>query len=195
LNKIINLFLLINIVLFAREDSYKCNQIFEQRKQELIRELERIDNNRAALKVLQNATQSMLSKREEILKKKEEDLRKREKIVIRNVDRTNINLKKNQKVLSQIKKSVKNKTIKTLEQIGTDQAANIFEKMPTESAASILFDMKPKKIGEILSKMNADFASKLIILLQNGPPFKNIKKDIGNSESNIINELKKGLDY
>jgi flagellar motility protein MotE (MotC chaperone) len=176
-------------------DAYKCNKIFEQRKAELIRELEKIEEQQQALKVLQNATESMLLKKEEVLLKKEEDLDKRSQ----KVDKKNKNimaiLEENKKILEQIRTAVKSKVVKSFAQMGADQAASIFQAMAPEIAAGILFNMKPKKMGEILSKMSPASASGLTVLLNNGPPFKDVKKNVSDTKSDIVDKLKKRLDY
>jgi hypothetical protein len=42
---------------------YECNEIFKERKDELLLELERIDEQKQALSALQSATQGLLKKK------------------------------------------------------------------------------------------------------------------------------------
>ena len=42
---------------------YECNEIFKERKDELLLELERIDEQKQALSALQSATQELLKKK------------------------------------------------------------------------------------------------------------------------------------
>ncbi len=51
-----------------------CNIIFEQRKAEILKEIEKIDEQQQALQALQSATQNVLNQREESLKKREEGI-------------------------------------------------------------------------------------------------------------------------
>ncbi|MFP4333718.1 MAG: PDP protein, partial [Campylobacterales bacterium] len=64
-------------ILLSQEDASRvidCNKIFEERKDELLAEVEKIDEQQQALQALQAATQAVLEKKEQVLTKREEDL-------------------------------------------------------------------------------------------------------------------------
>jgi flagellar motility protein MotE (MotC chaperone) len=143
------------------EKLFECTKIFEERKGELLIELERIDEQRQSLEALKIATDDILKKKQKRLDAQEievnaiiADTKKREKNI--------------QTLMNEIKKTLE--TIKALkmEKVGhvyakmkSASAASILSSMKVEEAGKILTTLKPKVVGKILAKMDAKKASEL----------------------------------
>jgi flagellar motility protein MotE (MotC chaperone) len=153
------------IALQTSDRLFDCTQIFKERKSELLVELERIDEQKQALSSLKIAT-------EELLKKKEIRLEQKEEIVDRKLNEITIKeesikkmLKRNEKVLKEIKNLKMDKIAQTFSKMKAGSAASILSDMDAQEAASILSSLKPKTVGKILTKMDSQKASVLTLLL------------------------------
>ncbi|WP_345992748.1 PDP protein [Sulfurimonas sp. HSL-1716] len=162
------LVLLITINLFAIEKNdklFECTKVFEDRKNELLVELERIDEQKQALDALKVAT-------EELLKKKENDLNVREAKIDEKYDDVNKKeasikamLEENKKVLETIKNTKMDKISQTYSKMKPAAAAGVLADMDENIAVKILASLKPAIVGKILTKMDPQKASKLTIML------------------------------
>ncbi len=153
-----------------------CRAIFEQRKIELKKELEKIDEARQANEAIKAANDSLLEKKLKYLKAQQA---KNEKL-LEQIKKQNALLKeqnkKKQELIASIDDIKKNKLAQTYNKMKDGAAAGILDKMDTKEAASILFVLPPKKVSKILAKMNPDMASEVTLLLQKGPEFFTKKK-------------------
>lgn len=164
------LLILVSSVLFALQTSdklFECTKIFEQRKGELLVELERIDEQKQALGALKTATEELLKQKEVKLKQKENELNsqmaeisKKEKSVI-------AMLEENKKILKAIKDTKMSKISQTFSKMKAGAAANILSDMKLEEAVNILQPLQAKVIGKILTKMDPKKASLLTQMLSN----------------------------
>jgi flagellar motility protein MotE (MotC chaperone) len=156
--------------LFAIETSdklFECTEIFKQRKNELLVELERIDEQRQALSALKIATEDLLKKKEQNLSKKEESVNNKLSIVTQKEQNIKDMLDKNKKILSELKTLKMNKIAQTFAKMKAAAASNILSDMDIKEAVSILRSLKPKTVGQILTKMDPKKASKITLLLAN----------------------------
>ena len=154
--------------LFALQTSdklFECTKIFQQRKGELLVELERIDEQKQALSALKIATENLLKEKEAKLNLQEEKLnttaietKKRERSIKEM-------LEKNSQILKDIKSTKMSKISQTFSKMKAGAAASILADMPNEEAVAILQSLKPKVVGKIFTKMDAKKASKLTSLL------------------------------
>jgi len=154
--------------LFALQTSdklFECTKIFQQRKGELLVELERIDEQKQALSALKIATENLLKEKEAKLNLQEEKLnttaietKKREQSIKEM-------LEKNSQILKDIKSTKMSKISQTFSKMKAGAAASILADMPNEEAVAILQSLKPKVVGKIFTKMDAKKASKLTSLL------------------------------
>jgi flagellar motility protein MotE (MotC chaperone) len=162
------LFLLFTTTLFSLQTSdrlFECTEIFKERKSELLVELERIDEQKQALSALKIATEELLKKKElklsqqeEVVEKKLADISDKEKSV-------KDMLRKNENLLKELKSTKMGKIAQTFSKMKASAAANILSDMPESDAKVILESLKPKVVGKILTKMDAQKASKLTQLL------------------------------
>lgn len=144
---------------------FECTEIFKERKNELLVELERIDEQKQALNSLKTAT-------EELLKQKESKLSQQEETVdAKLLDITNkeANIKKmmvrNEAALKELKTTKMSKIAQTFSKMKPAAASNILSDMDAIEASTILSSLKPKVVGKILTKMDAKKASELTQLL------------------------------
>lgn len=149
-----------------------CNIVFEQRKGEILRELERIDEQQQALQVLQSATQNVLDQREQDLKKREATMAQQQKEVDEKLARIDRLIKQNEEILKQIKGATQSKIGETYTGMKDSKSAAILQTLPDDEAAEILFTLDTKVMSKILAKMDPQKAATLTTMLQKGPPFK-----------------------
>ncbi len=165
-------FLLLSIILtvylgaYQTSDKlYDCTEIFKERKNELLVELERIDEQKQSLDALKIATEELLKKKEIDLKQKEEILENRLKEVTQKEKNIKKLVSKNELTLKSLKEIKMNKIAQTFAKMKAASASGILSSMSEEEAALILQSLKPKTVGQILTKMDAKKASVLTLLL------------------------------
>ncbi|MDE5603525.1 MAG: MotE family protein [Helicobacter sp.] len=168
---IIFMFMVASFAEDNQQQIVNCNIIFEQRKAEILREIEKIDEQQQALQALQSATQNVLNQREEDLKKREagmanerKALEEKEALIARMV-------KKNEELLKQVRAETASKVNETYAGMKDSKSAAILENLPEKEAATILFGLDTKTMSKILAKMNPQKAATLTQLIQKGPPF------------------------
>lgn len=148
-----------------------CTAVFEKRKAELIKEIEKIDEARQANEALRAANDALYKKKLKILQKeqaKNEDILKQIKDENEKLAKKN---KKNEELIASIEDIKNNKLSETYNKMKDGPAAAIMEKMGRGEAANILFTLPPKKVSKIMAKMTPLVASELTVLLTKGPPF------------------------
>lgn len=147
------------------EKLFECTKIFEERKGELLVELERIDEQRQALDALKIATDELLRKKEAALTAKEAEVDA--KLADLNATEANIKamLEANEKVLEAIREAKMSKVTQTYAKMKAGAAAQILDGMPEADAANILMALKPAVMGKILAKMPSAKASQITLLL------------------------------
>jgi len=144
---------------------FDCTEIFKERKSELLVELERIDEQKQALSALKAATEELLKKKESRLNQKEEEVNA--KLLVITAKETNIKkmLSKNELVLKELKSAKMSKIAQTFAKMKAGSASNILSDMDVNEAAAILASLKPKTVGQILTKMDSKKASELTLIL------------------------------
>ena len=154
--------------LFSMQHSdkiFECTKIFKERKNELLVELERIDEQKQALSALKTATEELLKKKEEKLALREEALNAKLAEVSQKEKNIAAMLEKNKKILEELKSTKMSKISQTFAKMKAGAAANVLSSMDAKEAASILQSLKPKVVGKILTKMEPKKASDLTQLL------------------------------
>ncbi|CAI6148646.1 MAG: hypothetical protein SPLUMA2_SPLUMAMAG2_01405 [uncultured Sulfurimonas sp.] len=166
--KLLLLIALLTSSLFSLQTSdrlFECTEIFKERKNELLVELERIDEQKQALSALKIATEELLKQKEKKLSIQEEevdiklaDIMQKEKNIQKMMHRYEAALKE----LKSIKMS---KIAQTFSKMKPAAASGILSDMNAKDAMKILQSLKPKVVGKILTKMDAKKASELTQLL------------------------------
>ena len=166
--KILLIFLLVIAKLSALETSdrlFDCTEIFKERKNELLLELERIDEEKQALSALKQATEDLLKKKESRLTLKEEDIDNKLLTITQKEDSVKKMLGENTTILKEIKDIKTDKIAQTFAKMKAGSASGILSNMKPKDAAAILTSLKPKTVGQILTKMDSKKASELTLIL------------------------------
>lgn len=148
-----------------------CDKVFEARKDEMLRELERIEHRQEEFEALQEATNSFMNqKKKKILANMNELNATLQKV--ENTKKDVLDLyEKNKKLLEDINNIKDNKISETYLKMKDKKAAAILDKMPKVEAANILFHLTAKKISKIMARMDPVIASSVTLILKKGPPF------------------------
>jgi flagellar motility protein MotE (MotC chaperone) len=153
------------LALQTSEKLFECTEIFKERKSELLVELERIDEQKQALSALKTATEELLRKKEVKVSQKEEVVDNKLAQITQKEESIKNMLSKNEAILKQIKDIKMSKIAQTFAKMKAASASNILSGMNPLEAALILQSLKPKTVGQILTKMDAKKASELTLIL------------------------------
>ena len=162
------LYLLLSTAIFAMQTSdklFECTEIFQERKGELLVELERIDEQKQALESLKIATEELLKVKESKLTIKEENINKKILEITNKQKSIKEMLENNSLILKETKNIKMSKISQTFSKMKATASANILEGMNPKEAILILQSLKPKTIGQILTKMDSKKAANLTLLL------------------------------
>lgn len=166
-----------------------CNNIFELRKEELLKELDRIDEQRQILEAFKAQVQASYEKSLAELKGKEASINDTAKKIEAQKNEIAAIKAQNEKILNELKSMGENKVAQSYSKMKDAAAADVLSAMDSVDAASIIYALEPKKIAAIMAKMDSNKASELTKMLQAGPPFK--KDDPGKlnlPDGNVISE-------
>ncbi len=170
MNKTVFVLLLSASGLFA-QSVVDCNKVFEERKGEILRLMDRLDDDQQAFEIYKDAQNALLEKRERKIDEKLQEVN----ATLQKVEKTKQEIvdiyDKNKKLLQEIKKAKDDKITGAYLKMKDSKAASILDAMPRARAARILFNLTPKKISKIMAKMDPDIASEVTALLTKGPPF------------------------
>lgn len=158
-----------SVLLFG--ETIDCTQIFEARKGELLKEVEKIDESRQSFEALQAATNVLFDKQKATLKEKENSIEKTKQAIDAQEKQIASMLAENKKLLELIEAKKNEKMDETYIKMKDASAAAILEKLPVHEASALMFGLPAKKMSQILAKMDAKKASEITQRLKLGPPF------------------------
>lgn len=161
--------LLVGTLLCA--DTIDCTKVFEERKGELLREVEKIDEARQSFEALKAATNALFEKQKNALKEKENSIAKTKQELEEKEKQIALMLDENKKLLDQVQAKKGDKLDETYIKMKDAAAAAIVEKLPIHEGAAIMFGLPAKKVSQIMAKMNPQVASEITQQLKKGPPF------------------------
>jgi flagellar motility protein MotE (MotC chaperone) len=144
---------------------FECTEIFKERKNELLVELERIDEQKQALRALKVATEELLKQKEEKLFIQEEEIDTKLEDMAQKEKNIQKMMQKNEAALKELKTTKMSKIAQTFSKMKPAAASAILSDMDAKDAMMILQSLKPKVVGKILTKMDAKKASELTQLL------------------------------
>jgi flagellar motility protein MotE (MotC chaperone) len=144
---------------------FECTKIFEERKEELLIELERIDEQQQALNSLKAATDNLIQKKEASLAQKEQEISKKLEEITQKESSIKELTEKNEKILEEIKGLKQDKVSQTYAKMKPASAASILNVMDVNDSTSILRTLNPQAVGKILSKMDGKKASEITLML------------------------------
>jgi len=153
-------------------ETIDCTKVFEERKIELLKEIEKIDEARQAFEALQAATNSLFDKQQAKLDSQRDDLNATMRKIASKEDSIKKMLEENKKLLALINGAKNDKISETYSKMKDSAAAGILSELSNTEAAAVLFTLQAKKVSKIMAKMDAKKASKITQRLVLGPPFK-----------------------
>ena len=152
-------------------DTIDCTKVFEERRGELLREVEKIDEARQSFEALKAATNALFEKQKSALKEKENGLAKTKAEIEAKEKQIALMLEENKKLLDQVQAKKSDKLDETYIKMKDAAAAAILEKLPVHEGAAMVFGLPSKKVSQIMAKMNPQIASEIMQQLKKGPPF------------------------
>lgn len=155
--------------------SVDCTQIFAQRKDEILKQLDQIEQQRQILQAYKAQIDTAYQKSLAELQEKQKKLDATNSEISAKKDEIAKLKQENEKILAELKSMTIDKVAQSYAKMKDQAAADVLSDMDLKSAASILYALEPKKIAAIMAKMQAQKASELTVLLQSGPPFERDK--------------------
>jgi flagellar motility protein MotE (MotC chaperone) len=149
--------------------SYECTKIFESRKNELLVELGRIDEERQSLDALKRATEDLLKKKESVVQGKDSRVDQKLQEISAKEASTKKILEQNKKILDEIKQLKSDKVSQAFAKMKPSASAGILSQMPLEEASAIMGSLNSKVVGQILAKMDPKKGSEITAALRRIP--------------------------
>lgn len=150
-----------------------CTTLFESRKSELIKELEKIDEAKQGLEAYKASLDSLSKQKKSLLDKQEADINATFTQVEKTKKEIKAMLEKNDEILKELKNMTTDKVSEAYSKMKDQAAADVLTQMGDVKAAIIMYALPPKKISTIMAKMDPKIASDITLILQKGPPFEN----------------------
>lgn len=166
-------------VIFAQ--TIDCTKVFEERKAELLKEIEAIDEARQSFEALKAATNALFDKQKARLDEQRLEINATMRDISQKEENIKAMLEENQKLLDLINGKKEDKIKETYAKMKDSAAAGIIEQLPLEEGAAVIFSLEAKKVSKIMAKMDPQKASDITQRLRVGPPF-------GESEANTTKE-------
>lgn len=163
-----------------------------QKREQILREYEKLEAARAELESYRIATKKLFDERQKQLAAQQKELNatlaavmEREQNISRAIkaseERIALMLEKNQEILNQLNSGNSDKMLEAYTKIKDGKLAEVLGAMPPLDAARLLYKMEAKKISAVLSKMDAAKAVELTALIKEGKIFDN---NASNEEQN-----------
>lgn len=162
--KILFLAFFISLALGAEQD---CEQYFEARKAQLELQTREFDEARQALEAYKASFEALQKERLENLNKREAEVNAT-LAQIENLKAQNAKLLEEQeKILNSINEKTEGRIKEIYSQMKDTAVADILTQMDAEDASKIMLSLESRKISGVLSKMDPAKASELTLLLKN----------------------------
>ncbi len=162
--------IMISNILFSKS-LVDCNQIFEARKDEILRELDKLDEKQEEFELYKEAKLNIIKQKEKELQKREEAVQKSLQEAQKLKKEAQKLKKENEEILKNIKIAKEDKISKTYMKMRDSKAAAIFDTMKQKDAARILFGLKASKISKIMAKMDPQNAAVITKLIEENKAF------------------------
>jgi len=159
-------------VSLAFAQTVDCTKVFEERKGELLKEIEKIDEAKQSFEALKAATNSLFDRQEAKLDKQRDDLNATMRKLASREENLQKMIEENEKLIKKISGLKSDKISDTYSKMKDSAAASILEEMSIDEASSVLFTLQAKKVSKIMAKMEPKKASQITQRLIVGPPFK-----------------------
>ncbi|HEB8415863.1 TPA: MotE family protein [Campylobacter jejuni] len=164
IKKFILLVFISSVVFGAEQD---CEQYFEARKAQIELQTREFDEARQSLEAYKAYFEALQKERLENLEKKEAEvnatLAKIEELKLENARL----VEKQQKILNSINDKTQGRVKEIYSQMKDAAIADVLSQMDAEDASKIMLSLESRKISGVLSKMDPKKASELTLLLKN----------------------------
>lgn len=161
-------FALMPLLLLASDD---CHTIFEARKSEILFEIDRLDRKKLELKALEDATASIMRDKDRDLERKQKDLNTTYQEVLKERQKIEALVAKNEKILKEIAQTKDSKVVDLYTNMKPSAAGEIMNNMDPYLACTILNQLESDVAAKIISRIEPQNAAKITSILQKGPPF------------------------
>ena len=155
-----------------------CVSIFEARKDEIKKEIARLDEARQSLEAFRASSAALFEERNAKLAAKEAEINATLSRAQEEKKQTEQLIKKNDEILKELKTMTSDKVGETYGKMKDQAAADVLSAMDRADAASIMYSLSPKKISAIMAKMEPTAASEITLLIKQGPPFIKAEKNV-----------------
>ncbi|EMB8391864.1 MotE family protein [Campylobacter jejuni] len=164
IKKFILLVFISSVVFGAEQD---CEQYFEARKAQIELQTREFDEARQSLESYKASFEALQKERLENLEKKEAEvnatLAKIEELKLENARL----VEEQQKILNSINDKTQGRVKEIYSQMKDAAIADVLSQMDAEDASKIMLSLESRKISGVLSKMDPKKASELTLLLKN----------------------------
>ncbi|EAJ3350603.1 MotE family protein [Campylobacter jejuni] len=164
IKKFILLVFISSVVFGAEQD---CEQYFEARKAQIELQTREFDEARQSLEAYKASLEALQKERLENLEKKEAEvnatLAKIEELKLENARL----VEEQQKILNSINDKTQGRVKEIYSQMKDAAIADVLSQMDAEDASKIMLSLESRKISGVLSKMDPKKASELTLLLKN----------------------------
>ncbi|EOH9670613.1 MotE family protein [Campylobacter jejuni] len=164
IKKFILLVFISSVVFGAEQD---CEQYFEARKAQIELQTREFDEVRQSLEAYKASFEALQKERLENLEKKEAEvnatLAKIEELKLENARL----VEEQQKILNSINDKTQGRVKEIYSQMKDAAIADVLSQMDAEDASKIMLSLESRKISGVLSKMDPKKASELTLLLKN----------------------------
>lgn len=157
-------------------ETIDCTKVFEERKLEILMEVEKIDAATQSFEALKAATNSLFDKQQLKLDEQKADVNASMRAIVAKEASIKKMLEENQKLLDAINGVKNTKLSETYTKMKDSAAAGILELLPLDEASAVIFSLSATKVSKIMAKMTPDIASKITQRLRRGPPFDKVEK-------------------
>lgn len=153
--------------------SNDCVALFEARKEEIVKELEKIDTARQEFEAFRASSLAIFNARRDELNAREIDLNATLDKISKREKQIKDMLEENEKILTELRSMTTDKVAQAYDKMKDAPAAEVLTSLKRKEAAAIMYALSPKKISTIMAKMDPNIASEITTLLRIGPPFEN----------------------
>ncbi|EAI3388977.1 nucleosidase [Campylobacter jejuni] len=162
--KILFLAFFISLALGAEQD---CEQYFEARKAQLELQTREFDEARQALEAYKASFEALQKERLENLNKREAEVNATLAQIESLKEQNTKLLEEQQKILNSINEKTEGRIKEIYSQMKDTAIADVLTQMDAEDASKIMLSLESRKISGVLSKMDPVKASELTLLLKN----------------------------
>ncbi|WP_052781488.1 MotE family protein [Campylobacter coli] len=164
IKKFILLVFISSVVFGAEQD---CEQYFEARKAQIELQTREFDEARQALEAYKASFEALQKERLEVLNQREAEVNATLAQIESLKEQNTKLLEEQQKILNSINEKTEGRIKEIYSQMKDTAIADVLTQMDAEDASKIMLSLESRKISGVLSKMAPAKASELTLLLKN----------------------------